>query len=533
MQKYKYILFILLFISTFISYSQEVKTDMYLKIASEYLQKQESKHSIKNSRFLSQKKNQPRAIVYDLTPQGFIIIGMDTQKVLGFSFNNNFSSIDSQEFSLTMDLVQYLVFTQKNGAYTNANKSEDEEYGPYVYNMWGQVNCTDNVGNTINVTNLYSPSNYAAGCVAISQASILKHYNWPPRGMGIHSYTDNSGSSTGSYAVSYKDFQYDWVSALDRYRGKASEEEERDVAGLIAYHSAVSLEMDFEYNGSTSNVNRIPGALAENFRFTSLYKSRTSSVFWSLLDSNMVWEKPVILAVETSNGSGHSVVCDGLKIEDGEYLYHLNMGWWGTSNGWYKLRNSFNAGGYNYVIGGTMNILPEPYVEVPVMWDDATIGQLCWSHPENADAEAFEVQRIVDEGVWETLTDVTTDTCWTIFPQMDKEYSFRVRAKTNGRWYNNSWSEAVPLVWSYTGLSEVSNINLSSQPNPFKDQLTIRSNTTGSYQINIFNAAGQIVYSTDGKNQEIIIDSSNWPSGIYSILFISKTESKTIKSIRY
>lgn len=532
MIKLKHILFISLFISSLIASSQQKEADIHTQLVTKFIQNQKSDATISNSRILNLSKQDGSVLIYDLAPQGFVIFDLSSKEILGFSFESNFILEESDDFSIAKNLIEYLSYTQNNNAFNAPDKSVNEMWGPYVYNMWGQVNCTDNSGHGINVTNIYTPNHYAVGCVAVSQISILKHYNWPPRGMGSHSYTDNSGSSTGYYAVSHKDFEYDWPSALDRYRGKESTEENRDVAGLLAFHSAVSLEMDFEYNGSTSNVNRIPGALASNFRFTALYKSRSSSTFWSILDSNMVWEKPAVLAIENSSGGGHSIVCDGLKIEDGDYFYHLNMGWWGASNGWYKIRGSFNSGGYNYILGAAMNIIPEPYVQTPILWDDATHLDLCWSYPENAHAEAFEIQRSVNGGSWETFVDEVSDTCWTIFPEEGTEYAFRIRAKTNGRWYANSYSEAVQLVRSYTGIEEESLIKLSTHPNPFTNQLRIELDAQENYQIEVYNSMGQVVYSEFSRDNLLIIDSSQWPSGIYFVKYQSDSGEKTIKSVK-
>lgn len=532
MNKNKHILILSLLISSLLAFSQQKDQGYYTQLATSFIQSQNSETTIKNSRNINLNREESTIIIYDLSPQGFILLDIVSEDVLGFSFDNDFAKNESEDFAIAKDLMEYLSYTQNHNAFESINKSTNEIWGPFVYNMWGQVNCTDNSGHGINVTNIYTPNHYAVGCVAVSQATILKHYNWPPRGMGSHSYTDNTGSSTGYYAVSHKDFEYDWDSALDRYRGKASTEEERDVAGLTNFHSAVSLEMDFEPSGSTSNVNRIPGALASNFRFTALYKYRSSSSFWALLDSNMVWAKPTVLAVENSSGGGHSVVCDGLKIEDGEYFYHLNMGWWGTSNGWYQIRGSFNAGGYNYVLGAAMNIIPEPYVETPVLWDGATHVDLCWSYPENAQAEAFEIQRSVDGGSWETFVEEVADTCWTLFPEDGVEYAFRIRAKTNGRWLANSYSEAVQLRRSFTGIDQQSLINISTHPNPFTQHLQIDLTANGNYQILISNSVGQVFHSVSSRENQLNIDSSKWPSGIYFIKYLSETNEETIKCIK-
>jgi|GEM_PF-1032985 hypothetical protein len=477
--------------------------------------------------------DQKIATIHHLSPQGFIIISETNHDVIGFSFENNFAASGTGERSISDDLVQYAntIAYQK----IRINGAKDAIYGPYVYNMWGQVNCTDNQGHSINVTNIYTPSHYAVGCVAISQATILKHYNWPPKGVGSESYSDNLGSSTGTYVADFAQTEYRLEQALDRYRGKSSELVEREIAGLAAYHSAVALNMNFESNGSTSNVNKIPTALATYFRFTALYKDRSASSFWTILDSNMVWGKPAVLAVENSSGSGHSIVCDGLKIEDGVYYYHLNMGWWGTSNGWYQIRGSFNAGGYNYILGGAMNIMPEPMVMAPVILDDAPMAQLCWQYPANANPEAFEIQRSINGGTWQTLNDNAIDTSVTVFLQPSIDYEYRVRAKTNGVWYNNSWSEPVSLIRTYTSILEQEPDLYSFSPNPFSNRLIIHNmnENTGFSSIFVVNEWGYLVY----KNQTpffglLDISTQQWAKGVYLVHISSKNKKKVVKLVK-
>jgi len=484
---------------------------------------------------LTSKENTQQIIAFQLAPQGFVIISKSNKNILAFSFENNLAPQGTPERELTLDLLNYIA-NNDSPLGKSDTETEDQIWGPYVYNMWGQVNCSDNTGSTINVNNLFTPSHYAPGCVAVSQSSILMHYTWPPRGMGSSTYTDNQGASRGTCSVDHENTEYDWTNALNRYRNKSSEMIEREAAGTVTYHSAVSLSMDFEYNGSTSNVNRIPSALANHFRFTALYKSRSSSSFWSILDSNMVWAKPAVLAVENSSGGGHSVVCDGLKIEDGDFFYHLNMGWWGTSNGWYKIRTSFNSGGYNYVIGAAMNIIAEPMLVNPVVLDNSPMTDLCWSYPEKAYAEAFEVQRSINGGSWETLTSTVTDTCLTIFPLEGNTYKFRARAQVNnGRWYTNSWSDEVSLVRNYTGIDEQVLEQVKVFPNPIQNELhiqlplTVKSNST----ITIFNELGQVVFERQSNNSaDIHINTTLWEKGVYFIQVQNNSSSRTIKSIK-
>jgi hypothetical protein len=473
--------------------------------------------------------------VFKLHPQGFVIVSADSKHILSYSFENNMVEEGSDHFEVLSSFINSIALEDDSSGLKSTENIEDESYGPYVHNLWGQVNCYDQSGQIINVTNLFTPHNYAAGCVAISQASIMKHYNWPPKGVGSRSYSDNSGSSRGTYSVDFGNENYDWENALDRYKGKTSSVAEREAAGKVAYHAAVSLRMDFEHYGSTSNVGDIPSALANYFRFTALYKGRSSSSFWSILDSNMVWARPVVLAIESSSGGGHSIVCDGLRIESGNYYYHLNMGWWGSSNGWYQIRGSFDASGYSRIVGAAMNILPEPLLETPVMFGNVNLGQLNWNYPEKGNADAFEVQNSVDGGNWVTLSNTIVDTNYTIAPQNPKNYKYRVRAMTNGRWYANSWSQEVKLNWVYEGTNEQTIDEVKIYPSSFSSDFNIYlpNNLTIPTQVLLYNLQGVLIFQKQVENeQKININASNWNSGIYIVHILYGKESQVSKIVK-
>jgi len=535
-------LFLSLFILTGfqnIAVAQNVSMGQARELAEQFLRAQKgTQNSIAEGKLLlSEEDALANAYLFTLKPQGFIVISSTNPKspVLAYSLEHDFASENPFEIETSLSFIREIIYNDLHALSSRGVSQTDVLYGPYVHTMWGQVNCHDVNGKLINVTNLFTPNHYAAGCVAISQASILHHYTWPPKGVGTYTYTDNSGSNRGTYTADFGNTEYQWPLALERYRSKASTTEQREAAGEVAYHCAVSLSMDFESNGSTSNVNRIPTALANHFRFTALYRSRSSSTFWTLLDSNMVYKKPVVLAVENNSGGGHSVVCDGLRIDDdGSYYYHLNMGWWGVSNGWYKIRGSFDAGSYTTIIGGTMNIIPEPMIEVPEIWSDSIEFDLKWSYPEKAEAEAFEVQKSIDNGDWITLTDETTDTLIHLVVDPEKEYKFRVRAKTNGKWYQNSWSKVTELKRKYVGIEDNPLRNTTLFPNPFTNRLTINltSQQQGFKTITVFNITGQVINRVYVDRNKTVINTESWNSGLYFIKIKSGNYAYSFKAIK-
>ncbi|RLD90460.1 MAG: hypothetical protein DRJ09_04120 [Bacteroidetes bacterium] len=523
--------------------AQDISSKQAVAVVNKFVSAQQgNRYSIIRQQVLFTPNDAPeRVYLFALAPQGFVVVSSTNiqSPVLAYSFSNNFAMDDTFKKEIGFSLLKEIAFNDLNNnehVANHGNRQTATLYGPYVHTMWGQVNCHDADGHLINVTNLFTPSHYAAGCVAISQATILHHYTWPPKGVGTYTYTDNSGSSRGTYSVDYENTEYQWPLTLERYRAKYSTTEQREAAGEVAYHCAVTLQMNFESNGSTSNVNRIPTALAHHFRFTALYRSRSSSTFWSLLDSNMVYKKPAVLAVKNNSGGGHSVVCDGLRIdEDGSYFYHLNMGWWGASNGWYKIRGSFNAGSYTSIVGAAMNIIPEPMIEVPEIWSDSIEFDLKWSYPEKAEAQAFEVQKSVNGGNWVTISDQSTDTAIHMVVDPEKEYKFRVRAKTNGKWYQNSWSTETELKRKYVGIDENPLSSSRAYPNPFSNKLTLDLSlvTENPVHVAVYDLTGKEIEKREITSEKSVrLFTDGWNRGLYFIRISGENHSFTLKTIK-
>jgi len=295
--------------------------------------------------------------------------------------------------------------------------------------------------------------------------------------------------------------------------------------------------MDFEYNGSTSSVTKIPGTGSNYFRFHSFYKQENSTVFWPRLDKNIVEENPVILSVANNNGWGHSVICDGLWInDDEERYYHLNMGWWGSGNGWFQIQEDFNAGGYTIINGGVLDFIPKVMLYEPQMPGDTNMFHLKWQFTHTIDADAYEVQHKVNGGSWVTITDSYQDTSILVVVENpgDSHY-FRVRAKVNDEWYPSTWSNVVQLL--ITGINDVSVGNdVMVSPNPFHENVKIvfGENQYRNLFLRIYNSEGKLFY-TSGRlmNPEAVgIPALQWKQGVYLLEIVTDREHKILKIIK-
>ena len=416
---------------------------------------------------------------------------------------------------------------------TNYKNVTDITYGPFLTSLYGQVNCHDNNGHLVNVTNYYTPNHYAVGCVALTFTEVMRYYNWPRKGKGSFSYTDSYGNSTGTYEANFEENYYNWDIIPDRYDGVASTDKQRSELGKLAFHAAISVRMDFENGGSTSNINRIPGAASKYFRYVAEYKEKTASDFWQTLDTNLHHSIPAQFAVYTDGGAGHAVVGDGIQYIGTEKYYHLNMGWWGDDNGWYQIHQSFNAGGYTNVTAAVLNMTPVPEMDdSPELNTEEKTVNLEWYYSEKFPVENYELQVKKGPAEWETITDTLTQKSFLFQADNENEYSFRVRAKINGEWKDNAWSNEIKIFPS--DFKAKGDEELTLYPTVVFDKLKISYKNLSGSEIKIYNLQGKLIYQNTStvSDNEYDINISDMDTGFYILQITNESERKSAKFLK-
>lgn len=195
------------------------------------------------------------------------------------------------------------------------------------------------------------------GCVATAMAQIMYYWRYPLQGSGSHSYYIYP---YGTQTVDFGNSQYFYNAMQD----KADVNNPFAVAE-ISYHAAVSVNMDFDPEGSGAYSADVPNAMESYFNYHTdcehVKKSDYQENIWEeMIKSELDQLRPVYYAGRNADNSGHAFVCDGY---DEDNYYHFNFGWNGNGNGYYTIED---VNGFQYFQAMVYKIYPEdsgyPYI---------------------------------------------------------------------------------------------------------------------------------------------------------------------------
>lgn len=133
-----------------------------------------------------------------------------------------------------------------------------------------------------------------------------------------------------------------------------------DLAAALIFACGTACTQVYTCAGSgTFNVYQAyNGYLRFGFTNSLLFTEPTVEMY-NLLNDNLQHGYPAHLAIESPDGMmGHNVVVDGYRPEDS--TYHMNFGYGGSEDGWYKIPDPNFPYGLSQLEGIILNIIPEP-----------------------------------------------------------------------------------------------------------------------------------------------------------------------------
>jgi len=385
--------------------------------------------------------------VFNFEEGGYVMVSGESNEVIAFSDDSEYNLKEIESSKIIggdyIDVNEFIQSVQLKSTVQTAIITN--QIDPFLTDVWGGVNCKDDNGNSVYPTNYYTPSHCSPGCVAISMGQVLHYYEWPLKGVGNQIYGENYNGLYKRHQAFFDNTEYDWNNMLDEYMNKSSTELQQKAVGELIYHIGVSLQMDYEPTGSTSNIDKTPFVYENFFRFTSHYENIFWINFWTRLYDNIQQGRPVPIAVKASRtGDGHVFVANGYKEIDGKPYYHINWGWYNNNgiNGWYNISSwTESSPGYNTITGAAFDVLPNPQITSIVDDGSGDSFVVNWKVSEKLRWQEFTLEQKVDEGNWQEIATGLTTKSYTVNNPTGELYQFRVKAMVDGNYYLDSWSE--------------------------------------------------------------------------------------------
>lgn len=284
---------------------------------------------------MQQEHPSPYYIVNRGTAEGFVVVAGDDRlpAILGYS---DTGSIDPERMpdALRDLLAQYSdeighFCTLKLNLGEMTNTDEIGQIHPLLgTTAWDQ-------GYPYNLlTPCYAGSLHSAtGCAATAMAQIMYYHHYPAQGQGQHAYQNNQYRM--NLEVYFSESHYQWDLMQPVY-GEWDTQESRDAVALLMRDCGYAIDMDY---GATSGAepDAWPVPLMTYFGYDRALTNRRRENYsldeWNhIIHTELQAGRPVFAGGFASSG-GHAFVIDGI---DGMGLFHINWGWSGVSNGYFR-----------------------------------------------------------------------------------------------------------------------------------------------------------------------------------------------------
>lgn len=284
--------------------------------------------------------------------KGYVIVSGDdrTEAVLGYSEQGTFDEEQMPEglqwllqmYRDQMDRLPASVSTTSQGpSKVKTKATARRQIAPLLTTLWNQ-------GNPYN---LLCPRYYnedgtqgglsATGCVATAIAQVMAYYRYPAQTKRmIPGYAQKYQTTQGEKSVQLRNIPsesvIDWANMLDDYHGNETEDQKNAIAELM-YWVGLGCKMGY---GASSAAGFPEGvnALINYFGYDdgTHIESRGNHTIasWNeLLYNELATGHPIAFA-GTNTGGAHAFVLDGYDMDG---LFHVNWGWGGLDNGYFRV----------------------------------------------------------------------------------------------------------------------------------------------------------------------------------------------------
>ena len=300
---------------------------------------------------------------------GFVFVSANdqTESILGYVDEGSFD-----EGSIPENMKAWLQFYQEEinrlGDVKEAQTQSldnKEAIAPLIATRWDQ-STPYNYECHLGIIDSYA----LTGCVATTMAQVMNYYQWPKTtSEEIPAYTINYSGYGSKEWEAQPVYSFDWDNMKNTYTGSESTTDVSAIAvSKLMRYCGQSVKMSYSNISSSASTYFIPGALKDFFCYdadlTLVSRSSYTIQGWAdLIYNELMNRRPVIYTGQSASG-GHGFICDGY---DGNGLFHINWGWSGQYDGFFRLSvlnykdaNANPSGeGYSMSQEAIIGIMPE------------------------------------------------------------------------------------------------------------------------------------------------------------------------------
>lgn len=301
--------------------------------------------------------------VFNIDGGGYIIVSGDdrTEEILGYSITGTFDANNIpdnmraflQEYA---DGIQALDDDQVTSATPNKvkhgyqsmrapSRAARTSVSPLMATLWDQGSPYDQYCPE------YQGNKAATGCVATALAQVMGYHRWPnATTTKIPAFTtETRGLSLSAIpagtAIDWSNIKnyYGWYNKDGNWKEETYNTTQASAVAKLMQLCGYSVQMDYycdDLGQSGAVASNCIAALVKYFDYEEstckwIKRENYSYTDWQdMIYAELKGKRPVLYSGQ-SEGGGHAFVCDGYDSDD---FFHINWGWAGMSNGFFRLR---------------------------------------------------------------------------------------------------------------------------------------------------------------------------------------------------
>ena len=306
--------------------------------------------------------------------KGFVIVSGDDcvgdDLVLGYSQQGSFDATNiPANMQWWLDETSTQIAEMSRQGVKARTVALHDDVAPLVTASWNQGEMYYNPQNPYNA---FCPETdgmlCVTGCMATALSQVLYYHRWPQGQLTgeLPAYSMADGRVIDGLPAT----TFDWDNMVDDYQQPTTDVQQAAVAKLMRYCGQL-VQMDYTPLGSNGYFYDVD-MLARLFGYDqSVYSAQANEYTvsgWDELLYNELREGRPLVYTGYSTGGGHAFVIDGYQVHDDGGYFHVNWGWGGSGNGFFKISllnpnmsgtgGSTTKDGYNNMQGALIGLMP-------------------------------------------------------------------------------------------------------------------------------------------------------------------------------